>query len=205
MIAILNYGLGNILSIKNMLKKVGYDCFIAETVVQVDNASKIILPGVGHFDYGMKMLKQAVFFDCLQKKALVEKVPILGICLGSQMLLDGSEEGTEKGLGWISGQCLRFDTGKMTIPLKIPNMGWADVHFKKQTCLNNNIENIPRYYFVHSYHMNCENPNDILAISEYGYRFTAAVNKENIYGVQFHPEKSHKFGMAVLKNFAELL
>lgn len=204
MIAIINYGLGNILSIKNMLKKVGYDSIVANSVKEVENATKIILPGVGHFDYGMKMVRNAPFFEYLQKKVLIDRTPILGICLGAQMLLERSEEGRERGLGWIKGECRRFDKNRMKEPMAIPNMGWTDVHFIKETSLNRNIENIPRYYFVHSYHMNCSNPEDILATSHYGYQFTAVVNKGNIYGVQFHPEKSHKFGMAVLKNFAEL-
>ncbi|MBI5219578.1 MAG: imidazole glycerol phosphate synthase subunit HisH [Bacteroidia bacterium] len=204
MITILNYGLGNLFSIKNMLKRVGFDCIITANIEEVERATKIILPGVGHFDYGMKKLREAIFFETLQRKAMDEKTPVLGICMGAQMLLEKSEEGTENGLGWIKGVCKKFDILKMNEPLTIPNMGWCDVNYVKESPLNVNINKIPRYYFVHSFHINCTNPNDVLATTEYGYTYTAAVNKENIYGVQFHPEKSHKFGMAVLENFAQL-
>lgn len=204
MIAILKYGLGNILSIGNMLLKAGHECTIAESELQVGEATKIILPGVGHFDFGMKMIRASSFFNTLERKILDDRIPVLGICLGAQMMLEGSEEGSEKGLGWIKGKCVRFDPSLMSESLTIPNMGWADVSFKKPTGLNREIHESPRYYFVHSFHMVCDHSADVLATSEYGYIFTSAFNHNNIYGVQFHPEKSHKFGMAILKNFAEL-
>jgi len=204
MIVILNYGIGNILSIKNMLKKIGYDCIIASSSEDFDQATKIILPGVGNFDYGMKMLRQATFFNAFQTKINSGKVPVLGICLGAQMLMDGSEEGIEPGLGLISGNCRKFDKTRMSQGLTIPNMGWADVNFVKKTELNKGIAETPRYYFVHSYHLCCTNKEDVLATAEYGYTFTAAISSRNIYGVQFHPEKSHKFGMKILNNFALL-
>jgi imidazole glycerol-phosphate synthase subunit HisH len=204
MIVILNYGIGNILSIKNMLKKIGYDCIIASSGKDVDLATKIILPGVGNFDYGMNMLRKAPFFSVFQDRVKSGTVPVLGICLGAQMLMDSSEEGTESGLGLIRGNCRKFDKSRMSQGLTIPNMGWADVSFIKNTSLNKGITKTPRYYFVHSFHLCCANDEDVLAIAEYGYTFTAAINTGNIYGVQFHPEKSHKFGMQILNNFALL-
>jgi len=204
MIAILNYGIGNILSIKNMLRKIGHESIVASSAEDVQSASKIILPGVGNFDYGMKMLREASFFKTFEKRAITDHIPVLGICLGAQMLLEKSEEGTEKGLGYIRGICKKFDKSKMEQHLPIPNMGWADVHFIKQTQLNHEITGIPRYYFVHSYHLCCDQKEDELAIAEYGHPFTAAISRGNIYGFQFHPEKSHKFGMEILNNFAQL-
>jgi glutamine amidotransferase len=203
MIIILNFGLGNILSINNMLKKIGYNSVIANTAEDVKTATKIILPGVGNFDSGMRMLRNAPFFKMFQQIAIDGNIPILGICLGAQMLMEKSEEGNEKGLGLIPGICKRFDKSKMVKELPVPNMGWADVNFVRETPLNKGISEIPRYYFVHSYHICCDNKEDELAVSEYGYIFTAGVNRGNIYGVQFHPEKSHKFGMEILKNFAQ--
>lgn len=204
MIVILNYGVGNILSIKNMLKKIGHDCLVATSESEVLSASKIILPGVGSFDYGMKKLRSASFFDAFESKARIDKIPVLGICLGAQMLLEESEEGTEKGLGFISGVCRKFDKTRFNTQLPIPNMGWADVRYIKDSLINSQIKSTPRYYFVHSYHMCCDNKEDELAVAEYGYTFTAAINKDNIFGFQFHPEKSHKFGMEILNKFALL-
>lgn len=204
MIVILNYGLGNLLSIENMIKKIRHNCLITNNIFDIEHANKIILPGVGHFDFGMKLLRESPFFEVFIRKVTNDKVPLLGICLGAQMLLEKSEEGREPGLGLIKGECKKFDITKMSDPLPIPNMGWADVQFKQEIHFTRNITSVPRYYFVHSYHMNCINSENVLATSVYGYPFAAAVIKENIYGVQFHPEKSHKFGMVVLKNFAEL-
>ena len=187
-----------------MLKKIGYDCIIASSGKDVDLATKIILPGVGNFDYGMNMLRKAPFFSVFQARVKSGTVPVLGICLGAQMLMESSEEGTEQGLGLIKGNCRKFDKSRMNPGLTIPNMGWADVNFVKETVLNKGITENPRYYFVHSYHLCCANEEDVLATAEYGYTFTAAINTGNIYGVQFHPEKSHKFGMEILNNFALL-
>lgn len=204
MIAILNFGIGNILSIKNMLRKVGRESILAVKAADVKEADKIILPGVGSFDSGMKMLKKADFFTTFYEIASEGKIPILGICLGAQILMDGSEEGTESGLGLIRGISRKFDFLQNHIKLPVPHMGWADVSYLRKTGLNRELTGMPRYYFVHSYHMCCENKEDELAFAEYGYSFTAAINKGNIFGVQFHPEKSHKFGMEILKNFADL-
>jgi imidazole glycerol-phosphate synthase subunit HisH len=204
MITILHYGLGNILSIRNMLRKAGYDSIVASTYAEFKSSTKIILPGVGHFDYGMKKLRSAPFFNSFLEKVTVKNIPILGICLGAQMLLEGSDEGKESGLGFIDGRCSKFEIKKMDQPHVVPNMVWSDIKFVKETGLNNNLIDNPRYYFVHSYHINCKHDADVLATADYGYTFTAAIQKENIFGVQFHPEKSHRFGMELLRNFARL-
>ncbi len=201
---ILNYGIGNLNSIKNMLHRLGVSASITNNPNEILNADKIILPGVGHFDYGMKMLKQSAFFEILNHKATIEKVPILGICLGSQMLLEKSEEGSEPGLGWIKGECKKFNFKENKLKLSIPNMGWNEVEFSKNCALSKNLPDNSRFYFVHSYYMNCENSENSVGTTNYGIKYTCAIQKENIFGVQFHPEKSHKFGMLFLKNFAEL-
>ena len=187
-----------------MLKKVGAESVITNDINVVEAATKIILPGVGHFDYGMKKLRESGFYDALNKKAQVEKIPVLGICLGAQMLLNGSEEGAEPGLTWIDGFSRRFDFSSLSKSLPIPNMGWQDVKYVKETRLTDGLDIHPRYYFVHSYCMECVNQDDVLATTHYGYDYTVAVQHENIYGVQFHPEKSHRFGMQLLKNFTAI-
>lgn len=202
MIVIIDYGIGNLTSIRNMLYKTGCrDVSISNSVAEIASASKLILPGVGHFDYGMKQLKHADFFDTLNIKVLNEKTPILGICLGAQLLTKGSEEGHEPGLGWIPAYTKKFDSRLMNRNLKIPHMGWSEVSFQKKSYLSTNMPPDSRFYFVHSFHIVPELNDDILMTSFHGHSFVAAVEKENILGVQFHPEKSHKFGLQLLNNF----
>jgi len=203
MIVILDYGVGNIVSIRNMLKKVGVESLVSSDPKEVKKAEKLILPGVGHFDYCMSQIRRAPYFEELSYQVLENKKPILGVCAGCQMLFDRSEEGKEAGLGWISGEVIEFDRNLMPANLKVPHMGWTDVYPKANTPLFAGIEK-PRFYFVHSFYVRCGNPDTITSESEYGFRFTASVQKGNIYGVQFHPEKSHQFGMKLYKNFAEL-
>lgn len=205
MIVVINYGIGNLASIKNMLRKAGVaDVEISADAEDLRRADKVILPGVGHFDNAMKKLKASGLFDLLNEKVLEEKTPVIGICLGAQMLAKGSEEGSEEGLGWIDAYCEKFDTAKMEKPLPVPNMGWADVEVKKDSALIKNLPDELRFYFTHSYHIVCENIADQLLTANYGFEYTAAVEKENIFGTQFHPEKSHKFGMKLLSNFARM-
>jgi len=187
-----------------MLKRIGVKSTIASTEEQILNAEKLILPGVGHFDHGMNNLKDTGLVDTLHQKVLVDKVPVLGICLGAQMLGNKSEEGDEKGLGWIDMDIVKFDKSRLPENYKVPHMSWNEIQIKKTSKLLEGLDNESRFYFVHSYHMNPKNNDDILTTSHYGYEFVSAVEKDNIYGVQFHPEKSHKYGMKILENFAKL-
>lgn len=204
MITIIDYNAGNIKSIQNMLKKIGVKSTISSQANEIEQAEKLILPGVGHFDYGMRNLRQSGLIDVLNKKVMVKHTPLLGICLGAQMLGNKSEEGNEKGLSWIDMDVIKFNSRLMGANNKIPHMDWTDVNVKKQSNLFNDMFDHPRFYFVHSYHMSPKNTEDILCTSNYGYDFVSAVEHKNIYGVQFHPEKSHKFGMKLLENFAKI-
>lgn len=203
MVCVVDYGVGNLASIKNMLKKIGVDCMISSSEFDILAADKLILPGVGAFDTCVEKLNESGLRQVLEKKVLVEKAPVLGICVGMQLLLSESEEGHLQGLGWIRGKNIRFDSQAMLSQLKIPHMGWTDVCPAKPSRLLQQLEDEPRFYFVHSYHAKLEEDADGLLYADYGYRFIAGVEKENIMGVQFHPEKSHKYGMRLLQNFVK--
>lgn len=203
MVAIINYGVGNLSSIYNMFKKVGVPALITAEPEEILKADKILLPGVGAFDHGMERLDQSGLRPLLEQKVLKEKVPVLGICLGMQMLTKKSEEGIRSGLGWLDAE-----TKKFTLPdtnLKIPHMGWNRVHIRKVESIFKGLDQIEsRFYFVHSFHVVCQRDENILAETDYGYSFTSSFQKDNIFGTQFHPEKSHKFGMSLFKNFGDL-
>ncbi len=201
MIVIIDYGVGNLGSIRNMLKKIGHSSEISSDPEVIKNAEKLILPGVGAFDAGMSKLNETGLVALLHQKVMEEKTPTLGICLGMQLMTKGSEEGQEAGLGWVDAQCVRFrfDEGKK---LKVPHMGWNYVHAQKEHALFDGMFEAPRFYFVHSFHLQCNNAQDVFLTANYGYDFTASFVVDNVMGVQFHPEKSHKFGMQILKNFA---
>jgi glutamine amidotransferase len=202
MIVIIDYNLGNVNSIANMIKKIGYKCIITSNPHEISQADKIILPGVGAFDYGIQNLKKLNIYNIIIKKVIEEKTPILGICLGMQLLTDGSEEGIEKGFGFVKGYAKKFQFSDNN--LKVPHMGWNTVKITKKSKLFYVMENQEnRFYFVHSYAVECFDEEDILTLTSYGYDFVSAFEKNNIIGVQFHPEKSHKFGMQLLKNFIE--
>ncbi len=203
MIAIVDYGVGNLLSVKNMLKKAGHDSVLASDTDAIVAADRIILPGIGHFDYCMQRFNGSGLRGIVEKKVIADNTPVLGICVGLQMLMEGSEEGIEKGLGWISGQTVRFDSSKLD-GQKIPHMGWTEAFNSKSSPLTEGLGEDPRFYFVHSYHVRPDNHDDELLAAHYGYDFTAAVNRNRIYGVQFHPEKSHRFGMKILANFGSM-
>lgn len=203
MITIIDYGVGNLSSIKNMLKRIGVAAEITNDVAAIEKAEKLILPGVGHFNYGMEQLHKSGLVGLLNEKVLEKKVPILGICLGVQLLTQSSEEGTAAGLGWIAGKTIAFEKTKLQSNQKIPHMGWSDLSNYQQSKLFTNMPDEPRFYFVHSYHLALENSADVLVTANYGYQFAAGIEHENILGVQFHPEKSHKFGMKLLENFVQ--
>lgn len=203
MITIVDYGTSNLGSMRNMLKKIGAQCIVASSPEHILSASKIIIPGVGAFDAGMRKLRQSGLVDALNEKALVEKVPVLGVCLGMQLMTRGSEEGELPGLGWLDAETVRFDQ-KADPDLRVPHMGWNLVAPAKQT-LFAAAEGELRFYFAHSYFVRPRDPDDVLFEAHYGsHRFAAAVQTGNIVGAQFHPEKSHRFGIDFLRNFVEL-
>lgn len=205
MITIIDYGMGNLGSILNMLKKIGASAQLSSDIKEIESSEKIILPGVGAFDMAMSNIQSLNLKTVLNKKALEDKVPILGICLGMQLLTEDSEEGTLKGMCWIPGHVKRFKFGhQMADNLKIPHMGWNQVNNVANHPLFHHMSEDMRFYFVHSYHFKCHLPENSIGETTYGFPFTSAVAKENIMGVQFHPEKSHKFGMQLLKNFVTI-
>lgn len=203
MIAIVDYGMGNLGSIQNMLAMVGAQSVITRDVELIRASDKLILPGVGAFDNAMRNLDDFGLIPLLNDKVLNQKVPVLCICLGMQLLTRKSEEGVLPGLGWIDADTIRFKFNGEASVLKIPHMGWNTIEIKKKSFVMDNMYENPRFYFVHSYHVRCNDESAILATSSYGITFHAAVIKENIVGTQFHPEKSHKFGMKLLRNFVE--
>ena len=203
MIAIINYGLGNLSSIQNMCKRLGIDAKVTNDESEIRNASKLILPGVGHFKRGMENLNGSGLRPLLDELVLNQKKPILGICLGAQLMTKHSEEGDIDGLGWVDAVTVRFDQAKIN-GLKVPHMGWTDIKTINQNPLWSNLPTDPRFYFVHTYHFKFDKKEEISAVSNYSYEFACAFHKDNIYGTQFHPEKSHKFGMKVLENFNKL-
>ncbi len=203
MITIVDYNTGNLRSISNMLRFLGVDSQISNDPIEVARATKIILPGVGHFDFGMANLNQSGLVDILKTQAVVNKTPVLGICLGAQLLTRKSAEGDLPGLGWIHGETVGFDRQRLPSNLRIPHMGWSETEVNINNPLFKGVAELPRYYYVHSFHMVCDRPEDELCHTVHGYRFVSGICHGNIYGVQFHPEKSHRFGMTVLKNFAE--
>ena len=203
MIAIVDYGLGNLGSIANMLKKVGAAATITADPAVIRQADRLILPGVGAFDTGMRNLEERGLIPLLNERVVGEKIPILGVCLGMQLLGRRSEEGQLPGLGWLDAAAVRFKFEGPNAHLKIPHMGWNELTVCQPHPLFADLQEESRFYFVHSYHVVCADPANVLARTTYGFDFTSAVVKGNIIGVQFHPEKSHRFGMTLLQNFAE--
>lgn len=202
-ITIIDYGVGNLGSIQNMLKKLGAQSEIASDISAIERATKIILPGVGAFDAGMTQLNQSGLRPALDAAVLQKRVPVAGICLGMQLMTKGSEEGTLPGLGWVPAKTIRFVPAPNET-MKIPHMGWSVVTKSKESPALELLDDESRFYFVHSYHVNCRDREDVLLTAQYGsVRFDAAFERENILGFQFHPEKSHRFGMTLLKAFLE--
>ena len=202
MIAIVDYGSGNLASISNMFRKIGVEVITTSDHAVIKNASKLVLPGVGAFDTCARKLAESGLADVLNKKVIQQKTPVLGICVGMQLMMERSEEGVLPGLGWVKGSTVKFDLQKIGERARIPHMGWAEVEVSKSSKLVSDIAVPSRFYFVHSYHVSPENEDDVLIYATHGYRFVAAIEHENICGVQFHPEKSHKFGMRLLENFS---
>jgi glutamine amidotransferase len=202
MITIVDIGVGNLGSIENMLKKIGCTPRISADPEVILSASKIILPGVGSFDHGMRSLRERNLEAVLGEKVLTHRTPVLGICLGMQMLGRSSEEGGEPGLGWIAACSRRFGGEGWDAHLKVPHMGWNAVRSQGDNPLLIGIDS-PRYYFVHAYHFVCDDPVVASGLTRYGTDFASMIHQENIFGVQFHPEKSHRFGFALFRNFLE--
>lgn len=202
MVTIVDYGVGNLTSVLNMFRRLGIDAQITSDQNVIEQATKLLLPGVGAFDTCATKLIESGLMDLLHKKVLQDKVPVLGVCVGMQLLFEGSEEGRLKGLGWIKGRVIKFKSDVFKMGLKVPHMGWTEVTAQKDSKLLLKMYPNPRFYFVHSYHASPEDADDVLMNAVYGYTFAAAVQKSHIAGVQFHPEKSHKFGMRLLENFA---
>jgi glutamine amidotransferase len=202
MTTIINYNLGNPKSIKNMLAYLGIESRISSDHAEIASADRLILPGVGHFQHGMEQLEQLGLIELLKKEVIENKKPILGICLGMQLMTKHSQEGNLAGLGFIDAQTLKFNLEDPQ--LKIPHMGWNTVSFQKESKLIEEVSENPRYYFVHSYYVECANQDDILCATQYGQEFVSGFQHNNIFGLQFHPEKSHKFGMELLANFCKI-
>lgn len=202
-LSIIDYGVGNIASVINMVKHVGGKTNIISTPADLANAKKLILPGIGHFDNGMECLHKNHWVESLNRAVLENKLPILGICLGMQLMCNSSEEGILSGLCWIDAQVKRFNFNKEIDNFKVPHMGWNNVNIVRNNSLISAELKNQRFYFVHSYHVECNHKKDVILTAEYGKVFVAGFSRENIYGVQFHPEKSHRFGMQLIKNFLD--
>lgn len=203
MIIIVDYGLGNLRSILHKLERIGTPAMITSEAGEIAKAQKLILPGVGAFDKGMFNLKEYGLIPILNQKVLVEKTPILGICLGMQLFCKCSEEGTTEGLGWLDAECRKFKFGEENAHLKVPHMGWNTLTIKREHFLLKDMPPDAAFYFVHTFYVVCNEEHDILAQTRYGFDFTSVIQRNNIWGTQFHPEKSHKSGIQLLKNFAE--
>jgi glutamine amidotransferase len=204
MITIIDYGVGNINAFVNVYKRVNVPTKIAKTAADLEGAHKLILPGVGHFDHAMSELIQSGMREKLDELVMVKKVPVIGICVGMQMMGNSSDEGKMEGLKWIDASIKKFDEAKIQQVTRLPHMGWNDVNPVVSNPLFEGLEKNALFYFLHSYYFECNNTVDILATSEYGGQFTCAAHHDNVYGIQFHPEKSHHYGEILLHNFAKL-
>lgn len=202
-VGIVDYGVANLGSMRNMLQRIGAAADFLTSPESILGASKIILPGIGAFDHGMDALSRRNLVEPLRKRVLEDRVPILGVCLGAQLLGKGSAEGQREGLGFVDARCVRFEPDKEA-RIKVPHMGWNHLEARRESPLLGQLDAHARFYFVHSYHIVCADPADVLATATYGKPFTAMIQRQNIYGAQFHPEKSHRFGMRLLQNFLEI-
>lgn len=203
MIVIVDLRTGNIGSIANMLKKIGVEACVSSKHEDIRNAEKLILPGVGAFDRGMKNLNDSGIREVLYEMVVEKETAVLGICLGMQLFCEKSEEGMVAGLGWIEAETVKFRFEKSIGGPRVPHMGWNRISITKVSPLYCDMHEEPRFYFAHSYHVVCSDVSHILSLTHYGCDFASSIQKNNIYGVQFHPEKSHKFGMKLLQNFTQ--
>lgn len=204
MITIIDYGVGNIFAFQNVYKRLNIPCKIAKKESDLVDIEKLILPGVGSFDYAMKQLQNSGMRERLDELVLIEKKPVIGICVGMQMMAMGSDEGREVGLKWVDAHVKKFDENFIKAKTKLPHMGWNDVHPHVNHPLFKGLEKDALFYFLHSFYFHCNNESNTIATSEYGVEFTSAINHNNIYGIQFHPEKSHHYGEILLANFAKI-
>jgi len=200
-ISVIDYGVANVGSMLNMLRRAGAEATVAADCAAIERADRLILPGIGAFDHGVDALSARGFIPSIRRRVLEGGVPLLGVCLGMQLLGRASAEGAAQGLGLIDASCVRFDSSQ---GLRVPHMGWAHLSVRREHPLLGRLDATARFYFVHSYHVVCADPGDVLAVATYGEEFTAMIHRRNILGAQFHPEKSHRFGMQLLKSFSEL-
>ena len=204
MIAIVNYGLGNIQAIANIYQRLGIPVRIASSGAELADADKLILPGVGAFDWAMTRLNESGMRKTLDDLVVAEERPVLGICVGMQMLTERSDEGVLPGLSWIDGEVKRFDEAAFSSKTHLPHMGWNDVTPRRADCLFREMNSDARFYFLHSYYFVPRRAADVLAETDYNGPFVSSVRSKNVFGVQFHPEKSHQWGIRLLRNFAEI-
>jgi glutamine amidotransferase len=204
MITIIDYGLGNVLAFVNVYTRLNIPVAVAKTAADLAGATRLILPGVGSFDHAMEQLDQSGMRATLEQLVVQQRMPVMGICVGMQMLASSSDEGKLPGLGWIDGRVRKFDLAAMPRGTNLPHMGWNDVNPTVEGGLFKGLEKDARFYFLHSYYFECAQAANVLAQTDYGPDFSCAVRRDNVYGVQFHPEKSHHFGSQLLSNFAEV-
>jgi glutamine amidotransferase len=201
MVVIVDYGVGNLGSIKNMISRIGYECIISSRKEDLEKATKLILPGVGNFKFGMVKLHESNLIELLESLVFKKKVPILGICLGAQLMCKFSEEGNFKGLGWLNAGVVKFNILEDKSTYKVPHMGWSNLNIIKKSVILDGLAVDSRFYFVHSYHFVTDDNSIVVSTANYYYEFACVLQLDNIFAVQFHPEKSHRYGNQLLRNF----
>ena len=204
MITIVDYGLGNVQAFVNVYKRLDIPVNVAKSTDDFIGTTKIILPGVGSFDRAMQQFNSSGMKKLIEQLVLKEEIPILGVCVGMQMLANSSEEGKLSGLGWVDGSVKKFDVASMLHTQNLPHMGWNNVTTETEGGLFKDIKGENKFYFLHSYYFDCCHKSNIIGVTDYGFSFTSAIKKKNIFGVQFHPEKSHHYGGQLLKNYSEI-